>query len=225
MLQGIDDQDGSCDQGGRQGDHEIYTEFVPHLYTLCACRRDGRIRDDGQVVAEHGAPDNSADEKGHGQVGAVHDLHRNGDQDRDRTHTGAHGHGDQAGDDKETGNGQITGYNIQHEIGRARCAAGLTGQTAESACHQEDEEHDDDVVIPDPLRADVHLFIEAERPVLGKGDDQGQAKGDDDRDHIEAHLSLDRMDILKIYAAPQINNQKDQDRQERFRIWFSFMHG
>ena len=103
--------------------------------------------------------------------------------------------------------------------------AGLTGQAAESACHQEDEEHDDNVVIPNPLRADMYLFIEAEGPVLGKGDEQGQAAGDDDRDHIEAHLSLDRMDIFKIDSAPQINDQKDQDRQERFRIWFSFMHG
>ena len=45
-----------------------------------------------------------------------------------------------------------------------------------------------------------------------KDDDAGDGKGQNDRHNIEAHLSLDRMDIFKINTVSQIQQQKQQDR-------------
>ena len=50
----------------------------------------------------------------------------------------------------------------------------------------------------------MYLLVERQFSVLHKGNDQRQAKGDYNGHDIEAHLSLLRLDILKINTASQI---------------------
>ena len=64
MPRRIDDKDHQRDDRRREGDLEVDAELVLHLDALCAGRRDRRIGDDGEVVAEHRAADDRADVSG-----------------------------------------------------------------------------------------------------------------------------------------------------------------
>ena len=122
------------------------------------------------------------------------------------------------------GNGHFARKDAEKEVCGALRSAGGACQPAECACHQEDEEHDDDVVIADPLRTDMDLLVEGEGLVLPEGDDERQPEGDDDRDYIEPHLSCGWMDIFKIDSASQIDDKEYEDRQECFWVWRLFLH-
>ena len=70
----------------------------------------------------------------------------------------------------------------------------------------------------------MDFFIKGQGTVLGKRDDQRKSECDDHGDHIEPHDSFLRTDILKVNAASQIQDQKNQDRQQSFRVGLFLFH-
>ena len=137
-------------------------------------------------------------------MGTGCDLSRDRHEHRNGSDARSHGHRNQTGDHKDAGNNKTSRNDRQHQIGRARGTARCAGQSAERTCHQEDEQHNHDVVITDPLCTHMYLLVERQFSVLHKGNDQRQTKSDYDGHDIEAHLSLLRLDILKINTASQI---------------------
>ena len=115
---------------------------------------------------------------------------------------------------KEAGDGKMTGNDAEQQIRGTGSAAGRTGQAAEGSRHQEDKEHDRDIVVSDALGADMDLLIKGQVTVLDKSHDQRRPEGHHDGHHIKAHLSFRGMDVLKIDSVSQIQHQKDRDRQK-----------
>ena len=70
----------------------------------------------------------------------------------------------------------------------------------------------------------MNLLIKAQAFVLQERDNQSKPERDNNRDDIEAHLPLGRMYIFKIDPAPQIQNEKDKDRQQCFWIRSFLFH-
>ena len=60
---------------------------------------------------------------------------------------------------KDPGDGHIGRNNIEHQIRGAGRASRRTGKPGKSARHQEDEQHDHDIIIPDALCADMDLLV------------------------------------------------------------------
>ena len=190
----------------RQRDFEVHLEFILHLDTLGLGRRDRRVRNEGQVIAEHRAADHGADADRQIQSRGVGHRRGDGNQHGDRPDARAHGHRNQTGDDEEPRHSKTRRHNVEQHVRGGRHAARRLRDAAEGPRQQKDEQHDRNVVVADALGADVDLFAEGQLRILNERDDQRDAEGHDDRHNVKAHLPLNRVNVLKIDAAAQIQN-------------------
>ena len=220
----IDDQDDKCDNGCRQGNSEIGTEFVFHFHALSLGRGDRRIGNERQIIAEHRSSDDCSDAERQVETAVL----RYGDCDRsehgDRADAGSHGHGDQAGDEEQARDREFAGYDAEKQIRGACGAARFFRDTAEASGDQENEDHDRDILIADSFRADLHFIVEADFPVLQKSDDERDHEGHDDGHDVESHLAFDRVNVLEVDSDAQVKDKEDDDRQQSDRIWFFLFH-
>ena len=108
---------------------------------------------------------------------------------RDRSDGGSHGRGDEAGNDKEHSDGILCRNPGEHEIGNALCTA-PSDNADKRACGEEDQQHCDDVFVPDALSHEGELFFKRDTAVLQTGDEDRCQKRDDDGDVVEAHRNF-----------------------------------
>ena len=77
----------------------------------------------------------------------------------------------------------------EHEIGNALCTA-PSDNADKRACGEEDQQHCDDVFVPDALSHEGELFFKRDTAVLQTGDEDRCQKRDDDGDVVEAHRNF-----------------------------------
>ena len=70
----------------------------------------------------------------------------------------------------------------------------------------------------------MDLVFKGAGRVLDQGHSQGNGKGQDHGHDIEAHLPLDGMNVLKVDAVAQVEQQKDDDGQKGSAVWFFGIH-
>ena len=87
---------------------------------------------------------------------------------------------------------------------------------------EEDEQHRDDVFVADALAHQHELFVKGQGAVLAAGHEQCDEEDDNDGNGIKAHRDLEH--VLKDQTETQIQNQKNEDRQQRCGVGF-FLHG
>ena len=64
----------------------------------------------------------------------------------------------------------------------------------------------------------MNLLIKGQLAVLKEGYDERNTESHNDGHDIEAHLTLDGIDIFEIDAIPQIEDQENEDGKERLQI-------
>ncbi len=206
-------------QGCRQRDGKVFTELVLHVTALSVAGGDGCVRDEGQVVPEHGAADDRCDTER--QIEARCLRHRDGNRtdQRDRADRGTHRERDKAADREQHNHGIPGRDHGEREISHALSTAAAY-HTDENTCLHEDEDHRHDVPVADSLAHDTEFFIKRKRPVLQTGGQQRNQENDHDRDVIETHR--DFQNVLKQDTQTEIQNQKDTDGKKRSGV--SFFH-
>ena len=154
-------EEAQSNEGSRQDNFKILTEFVPHVAALGFDGGNGGIGNNGQVVTKHGATDHGTGANGHGKASLLTDAGSNGSQRRNRTHASTHGYGNKAANNKKSRychatrqDGKAQVYSAFH----ATCGAHSTG---EGACCEENKAHSQNVFIANARRAQAQLLDKA----------------------------------------------------------------
>ena len=150
---------------------------------------DCRVGDEGEVVAEHGSAHDGGDAERQRKAGGLGNSSGDRHEKRDRSDGGSHGRRDEAGNDKEHSDGILCRNPGEHEIGNALCTA-PSDNADKRACGEEDQQHCDDVFVPDALSHEGELFFKRDTAVLQTGDEDRCQKRDDDGDVVEAHRNF-----------------------------------
>ena len=145
-------------KSSRESDPEVFTELVFHLAALSVAGGDCRVGDEGEVVAEHGSAHDGGDAERQRKAGGLGNSSGDRHEKRDRSDGGSHGRGDEAGNDKEHSDGILCRNPGEHEIGNALCTA-PSDNADKRACGEEDQQHCDDVFVPDALSHEGELFF------------------------------------------------------------------
>jgi len=138
-------QQGQRDERRGQGDEQVHAELVLHLAALRAGGGNGRIRDHGQVVPEHGPAHDHAEKQGQRNVGLLAHAHRNGRNGGHGPHAGAHRRGNERPDEEQARQDHGRGQQREPEIDRSLHPAYGRSHGREPARKQEDHAHGDDV--------------------------------------------------------------------------------
>lgn len=176
-------------KSSRESDPEVFTELVFHLAALSVAGGDCSVGDEGEVVAEHGSAHDGGDAERQRKAGGLGNSSGDRHEKRDRSDGGSHGRGDEAGNDKEHSDGILCRNPGEHEIGNALCTA-PSDNADKRACGEEDQQHCDDVFVPDALSHEGELFFKRDTAVLQTGDEDRCQKRDDDGDVVEAHRNF-----------------------------------
>ena len=101
-----------------------------------------------------------------------------------------------------------SGNDREHEIGHALRAAAAHDAHEDSGGH-EDQNHGDDVFIPDPTAHKRQLLVKTQLPVLQAGHQQRRQKGHHDGDVVKPHGYLQH--TLENDSQAQIQHQEHAD--------------
>ena len=129
-----------------------------------------------------------------------------------------HRHRDYTCDHEQSDDRKIRRDDRKQQICSTRRTACSLCDAAERTCHQEDEQHRCDVLITYAGCTDFYFFIKIKIPVLYESHHQAEHECDYRRHYVKSHSAFYRMDILKIYTAPQVEYQKHDYRQQCRRI-------
>ena len=145
--------------GRDQGQPEVQAELILHGTALRARRSNGRIGNNGQVVAQHDTAHDAAHHEGHGNAGLFGDGNGNGADRCGTAYRGARSRSDEAGNDEYAGC-QIFRRNIRKaQIDRRVDAAhGLT-RSGKAAGQEVNDAHDDNIGITTAAYKGFKLFF------------------------------------------------------------------
>ncbi|MNS60859.1 hypothetical protein D3C72_938700 [compost metagenome] len=147
--------------GGGGGNLDVLAELVLHLAALAAGRRYGGVRDDGEVIAEHGAGENGARHQHGIDAGGLGDAEGHGGHCPYGAHGGAHGGGNEGGDEEEPRQQEPARDQGEAEGDGGIHPAGGLGHGGEGARQQIDEAHGHDVAVTHPLEEGLKVLVEA----------------------------------------------------------------
>ena len=168
----VHDQNDKCNNCRGQRNADIGAEFILHLHTLRLGRSNGCIRNKREIISEHRASDDNTHTERQQEVSVLRYLACDRSKNRNCPDACSHRHGDQAGDHEQSGHRKTSRYDTQQQI---RCAGGsscLSGDAAERACQNKNEQHGDNIVIADSFRTDVNLLIKRTTGILDKRGNQ-----------------------------------------------------
>ena len=141
----VEDGDG---QEGRQDDAQVRAELVAHLAARRTRGGDGRIGDEGKVVAEEGAAHDDGGHIGLRDTALGGDAGPDGDQRHDGAHARAHRHRDEAGSHEQAGKQPARRHGAEHQRHGRVHGADLARGLREGARQQEDPDHQQDIGMP-----------------------------------------------------------------------------
>ena len=180
-------------------------------------RRDCRVRDKGQVVAEHRATHDRRYAERQVETGGCGHGNRNGRDERDGSHRGSHGERNEAAHDEQDGHRKLRRNEREHEVCDAFGAVAAYGAYEYAGCH-EDENHGDDRLIANAAAHDGQLVIEVEFAILETCHQKRHKEDYDDGNAVKAHLDL--QDVLEENSQAQVKHKEYPDRSKRPKVTF-----
>ena len=216
-----DQQHHDGDQSGRQSGEEVHAELITHLAVLAAGSGDGGIGDHGQVIAEHSAADNCAQNDHHIQAA----LFRNADSDGSDGGDGAHGStgsgAHESADDEQASGQELDGNQAQAQVDGSVTAAHLSSHGSERAGQDVDDQHGQNVHVGSALGERIKLFVDA-----ALEHDEGHQNGQEHRGNrgelIECHV--DALGLVNQTGA-HVDNDEYQEREQCETIRFFVVQG
>ena len=158
LTEGDDeDQDQRGDCGGKR-DSEVLAKFVFHRTALTIAGGDRRVGDEREIVPEHRASHHRCRAQREREARSLSDCGCNRDEERDRSDRSAHRGRHKAGDDKEDSDGEARRNQGEHQVGDTLGTAS-PDDADEGSGGQKDQEHRDDVLVPDALRHEFELAV------------------------------------------------------------------
>ena len=180
---------------------------------------DGGIGDKGEVVPKHPAAQHGGHAHGRGKAGGPSHGKGNGGDEGDGSHRGAHGQGDKAAHHEKNRHGKLGRDDGQKKVGHAVCAAPAY-HPHKQAGGQEDENHDNDILIAHAFAHEGQLFLQGKGSVLAASHKEGDEKDHHNGDAVKPHGNL--QPVLKEKPQAQIEHQKHPDGEQCLDI--SFLH-
>ena len=207
--------------GSRQGDGEVHAEFVLHIGTDAFGGADGRIRDDGQVVAEIGSGNRGRTGHAHVESRALGD----GNGDRDHGYLGAHGSPDAGRNEgchqEDARDDEITGQQGKAHIDHGGFAADHISGRCKTACHQDNQPQEHDAGGTGALAVDIDLAGNRDFPAITE---QGHCDGGQDG-YISGHIGegFGSSDGGEVNPGPHVQDQEEDHGEKGCRaiiFWF-----
>ena len=195
-------------------------ELVLHLAALRRSRRNRRIRNEAQVVAEHRAANYSRYTERNAETRHLRHLDRNRRDHRDRAHRSPHRRRDERRHHEQHHHRELRRDKVQQQVSRRR-GARTPENPRENARAEEDENHQENVAVAEGACHDVHLLVEIQLAVLQARDENRHQERRHDGDVVEPHRNLE--DIFERDAETQIEDQEHGDRQEGNRVALDFI--
>ena len=134
-----------CDEGGRQGDADVCSELVAHLYALCARGNDGGVGDEGKVVAKECATHGCRNDERSGYACFCRKSGCHGREGYDGAYGGADAHTYEAGGDEYAGQQHAFGEQRQGEVHGSIDGAHGFGAAGKGTCHDEYPHHEEQI--------------------------------------------------------------------------------
>ena len=188
---------------------------------LAAGSGDGGIGDHGQVITEHSAADNCAQNDHHIQAA----LFRNADSDGSDGGDGAHGStgsgAHESADDEQTSGQELDGNQAQAQVDGSVTAAHLSSHGSERAGQDVDDQHGQNVHVGSALGERIKLFVDAALE-HDEGHQNGQEHCGDRGELIECHV--DTLGLVNQTGA-HVDNDEYQEREQCETIRFFVVQG
>ena len=127
----------------------------------------------------------------HGKAGGLCNGSADGDNQRNCADRGAHGERYKTADDEKHRNRELRRNQRENEVGNAVCG-GSADNADKNPCQHEDENHRDNTRVADAGAHNGKLIIERQGAVLQTGNKQGNQKYDNNRDFVNAPISMRR---------------------------------
>lgn len=178
----VEQEDEEC---GREDDGKVGLEFVLHGAALGAGGGDGGVGDEGEVIAEEGAAD---DTSGHeGERGACFICQSDGDghEGDDGADGCADGEGDDAGGEEDAGKYHVGGEKGEGEVDSGIDRTDVFGRLGEGSGKDENPDHHHDVAMGCASGEAFDAFAEAARAADDEGPGAGGHEGDGDGHFVE----------------------------------------
>lgn len=212
---GLERQQHDGDDHGRQNHEEVGLKLILHFHLLGTGGSDGGIRDEGHVVAEHGAAHHDAAYQRHIHAGLVGDLNADGHQGGNGTHGSTHGEAQHAADEEQAGQNHVGGQHLQAQVGHGGNGAHAIGDSVENTGLQEDKEHQNQGVITAALAEHGNNPIKVERSFFLLG--HAESKREDDSNE-NAHIQGHRARIPGHCSGDDIQYDEDQQGHQAQEI-------
>ena len=188
---------------------------------LAAGSGDGGIRDHGQVIAEHSAADNCAQNDHHIQAALFRNADSDGSDGGDSAHgsTGSGAH--ESADDEQASGQELDGNQAQAQVDGSVTAAHLSGHGSERAGQDVDDQHGQNVHVGSALGEGIKLFVDAALE-HNEGHQNGQEHRGNRGELIECHV--DALGLVNQTGA-HVDNDEYQEREQCETIRFFVVQG
>ena len=172
-------------ESGWPHDPEIDLELVRHGTLLCACRRNGRVRDEREIIAEEGSSHDYGSDHRLSRSYLLSDSSRNRNKGHNGSHTCSYGHRYEARGQEQTGIEELPWQYPQCKIDCRIDGSDLLCCGGKCSGQDEYPYHQQHIPVAGPPGEYAHPFFQTFSSADEDTIDGSQQKGSRDRNPVE----------------------------------------